>query len=129
MSQDYGSATINAMTTSGPPGGPAVQPPIGYDRLTGANTEMWNGQIGTDSSVVATPLNAAGVPAQGTPLIAAQGTAGRDEAGAAMTWCLCVAGCTAAQTGTITAGAFVVGAGAAVAKATIGANGFGWVKN
>lgn len=129
MSTDYASATINNMTTSGPPGSPAVQPPIGYDRLTGANTEQWNGEIGSDTSVAGKAINAAGVPTDGTSLIAMQGTAGRDEAGAAMTWCLCVAGCSAAATGTITAGAFVAGAGTAVAKAAIPANGFGWVKN
>lgn len=128
MSQDYGSATINAMTTSGPPGGPAVQPPIGYDRLTGANTEMWNGEIGvklsqaSPASDMATPVLIAGYPA-------APGTVGRDKAGALMTWATCVAGCAAGTTGTLTGSVFVAGAGAAVAQSTIAANGYGWVKN
>jgi len=139
MSADYGNPTINNVTTdtsvgfpnagATPPGTPPVQPPIGFNKLTAANTAQWNGDIGTSEPVPGKPINAAGVPTDGTPLIAAQSTLGRDDQGALMTWCLCVAGCTAAQTGTITAGAFVVGAGASVAKSTIAANGFGWVKN
>ncbi|MDM0103748.1 hypothetical protein QTH97_02300 [Variovorax sp. J22R24] len=60
---------------------------------------------------------------------AVQGTPGRSKTNQAMTWCVCVAGCTAGATGTITAGAFVVGAGASIAQSTIPANGFGWVVN
>jgi hypothetical protein len=138
MSTDYANPTINNVTTDTstdfpnaptPTGTPPVVPPIGFNKLTAANTSQWNGHIGASEPAVQTPINAAGVPSQGTPLLATQATTGRDELGAAMTWCLCVAGCAAAATGTITAGAFVVGAGASVAKAAIGANGFGWVKN
>jgi len=126
MPTDYGSATINAATTTGPPGSPAVQPPIGWDRLTAGNTEMWNDHIGVElGSSVPQATQAVGQPNYPATL----GTLGRDNLGALITWSTCVAGCTAGQTGTLTGSAFVVGAGSAVAQSTIPANGSGWVKN
>lgn len=131
MSTDYGSATIaNAAALAGvyPSGTPAVQPPIGHNALTAANTEMWNDHIGSKltqpntAADMATPVLGAGYPA-------APGTLGRDKLGNLMTWSTCVAGCAAGATGTLTGSTFVVGAGAAVAQATIPANGYGWVKN
>jgi hypothetical protein len=127
MSTDYGSATIDARATTGPPGGPAVQPPIGYDKLTGANTEMWNGHIGTDSSVAVDSTRTTAPAAGG--YVATPGTLGRDKAGALMTWSTSVAGAAAGATGTLTGSAFVAGAGTAVAQSLIPANGAGWVKN
>jgi len=133
MSADYGSATINAAVTVGPPGGPAVQPPIGYDKLTAANTEMWNGHIGTDSSVPGSPLKVAalgGTPTDGSSLVAAAGTPGRDKAGALMTWVTSGAPVAAGATGTIAGTVFTAGAGASVAQGTTTvANGYLWVKN
>lgn len=128
MSQDYGSATIAGAVTVGPPGGPPVQPPIGWDKLTAASLEMWNGHIGSARRVPADAARAALLTSQGG-YIATPGTLGRDNLGAAMTWCSSVAGAAAGATGTITAGAFVAGAGTAVAQSTIPANGAGWVKN
>ena len=124
-----GSATINAAAVASgvfPVGTPAAQPPIGYNKLTSANEEMWNGHVGTrqDQALTATE----GVP--GTQhYIGTIATLGYDEDGNAMTWCTCVAGCAAGATGTITAGVFVDDAGTSVALSTIPANGFGWVKN
>jgi len=123
-----GSATINAAPVASgvfPVGTPAAQPPIGYNKLTVANEEMWNGHVGTRQDLPQTA--AEGLP--GEHYIGTIATLGYDEDGNPMTWCTCVAGCAAGATGTITAGVFVVGAGTAVAKATILANGFGWVKN
>lgn len=123
-----GSATINAAAVGAgvfPSGTPAAQPPIGYNKLTTANEEMWNGQIGTRQDQSRTA--AEGLP--GPNYYVAIGTLGYDEDGNAMTWCTCVAGCAAGATGTITAGVFVDDAGTSVALSTIPANGFGWVKN
>lgn len=131
MSQDYGSATINAMpTTAGtvvPPGSPPVQPPIGFNILTAAATEMWNGEIGNAllKVVSAADLTA---PFAGN-YIATPGTLGRSKLGALMTWCTSVAGAAANATGTITGSVFLVGAGTSVAQGTIAANGGGWVLN
>ena len=127
MPIDYGSATFNAAITTGPPGGPAVQPPIGYDKLTAANTEMWNGHIGADQGVA---VDAARMlaPGQGG-YVAAPGTLGRNKAGALMTFCSSAAGATSGATGTITGSTFVAGAGTAVANSTIPAGGGGWVTN
>jgi hypothetical protein len=127
MSQDYGSATIAAAVTVGPPGGPAVQPPIGWNALTAANTDQWNGHIGNSlrKPVPLTPDMVAGYGGY----VATPGTVGRDELGALMTWATCVAGCAQGATGTLTGSTFVVGAGTAVAKSAIPANGYGWVKN
>jgi len=108
-----------------------VQPPIGYDKLTAANTEMWNGQIGTDLSVAGPPIKAAalgGTPTDNSSLIALAGTTGRDKLGALMNWVTCGAGCAAGATGTIAGTVFTVGAGASVAQSAIAANGYGWVK-
>jgi len=114
------------MATTGPPASPPVQPPIGYDRLTGANTHSWNGDIGVDvaygSSLAENTVGYAGY--RNSP-----GTLGIGDQGLLMTWATCVAGCAAAATGTLTGSVFVVGAGSAVAKAAIPANGYGWVKN
>lgn len=124
-----GSATINAQAVASgvfPVGTPAAQPPIGYNKLTTANEEMWNGHVGTRQDQAQTA--AEGVPGT-THYIGTIATLGYDEDGNPMTWCSCVAGAAADATGTITAGVFVAGAGTAVAKATIPANGFGWVKN
>ena len=126
MSQDYGSATFAAAVTVGPPGGPPVQPPIGYSALTAANTEMWNGHIGTDMGVA---VDAARMLIGSGGYVASPGTLGRDNLGALMTFCSSVAGAASGATGTITGGSFVVGAGTSVAKSTIPANGGGWVKN
>ena len=121
MSADYGSATIAAVNSIGVSPLVPVQPPIGHNTLTAANPDMWNGHIGNKQTQPATAAE--------NPQIAVQGTPGRSKLNEAMTWCVCVAGCAAGATGTITSGAFVVGAGSAVAQATIPANGFGWVKN
>lgn len=135
MSTDYGSATIaNAPALAGvyPSGTPAVQPPIGHNALTAANTEMWNDHLGSKLAQPAGAIGAAaagGVPLDGSSLIAAPGTLGRDKAGNLITWSTCVAGCAAGATGTLTGSTFVVGAGSAVAQAAIPANGYGWVKN
>lgn len=128
MSADYASATIAAAVTTGPPGSPAVQPPIGWGTLTAANVDMWNGDIGvkqsqaSPASDMATPVTVAGYPN-------APGTLGRDNLGALQTWATCVAGSAALATGTLTGSVFVVGAGTARAQALIPANGYGWVRN
>jgi hypothetical protein len=132
MSLDYGSATIAGAVTVGPPGGPAVQPPIGYNALTAANTEMWNGHIGSAIRVPGPPLKVAalgGTPVDNSALIAAAGTLGRDKAGALMTWATSALATTAGQTGTLAGTVFTAGAGTAVAQSVIPANGYGWVKN
>jgi hypothetical protein len=133
MSTDYASATIAGAVTVGPPGGPAVQPPIAYDKLTAANTEMWNGHIGSADHVGGPPLKAAalgGTPTDGSSLIAAAGTLGRDKAGALMTWVISGAPVTAGATGTIAGTVFTAGAGTAVAQSTTtAANQYLWVKN
>jgi hypothetical protein len=140
MSTDYANATIDARASVGPvggvpaapPGTPAVQPPIGYNTLTAANTEMWNGHIGSDLSVPGPPIKAAalgGVPTDNSSLIATAGTLGRDKAGALMTWVTCGAGCAAGTTGTIAGTVFTPGAGSSAAQSTIAANGYGWVRN
>lgn len=126
MSTDYGSATIAAAATTGPPGSPAVQPPIAYDKLTAANVEQWNGHIGNSQQQ---PTTAAQNLVTNPGYPATPGTLGRDNLGALMTWSTCVAGCAQGATGTLTGSTFVVGAGAAVAKSAIPANGYGWVKN
>jgi hypothetical protein len=123
-----GSATINAEAVASgvfPVGTPAAQPPIGYNKLTTDNDEMWNGHLGTRQDLAQTATE--GAP--GEHYIGTIATLGYDEDGNPMTWCSCVAGCTAGATGTITAGVFVAGAGTAVAYPAIPANGFGWVKN
>jgi hypothetical protein len=139
MSTDYGSATIDARASVGPvggtpaapPGTPPVQPPIGYDKLTAANTEMWNGHIGSELGTGTVGLKTAalgGTPTDGSSLVAVPGTLGRDKAGAAMIWATSVAGSAAGATGTLTGSVFVAGAGTAVSQAVIPANGMGWVK-
>lgn len=125
MSADYGSATINGATSL--PGSAPVQTPIGNNMLTAANPDMWNSHIGSKQAQPAT--QAENLPASPGGIEVVQGSPGRSKTNQAMTWCTCVAGCTALATGTITAGAFVVGAGAAIAQAAIPANGFGWVVN
>lgn len=127
MSQDYGSATIANAVTVGPPGGPAVQPPIGWNTLTAASLQMWNGHIGSAQRVVVDAARAV-APGNGG-YVATPGTPGRSNLGAAMTWCSSVAGAAQGATGTITAGVFVAGAGTAVAQGTIPAGGAGWVLN
>jgi hypothetical protein len=132
MSIDYASATIAGAVTSGPPGNPAVQPPIGWDKLTAANTQMWNGHIGSALLVTQGPLKTValgGTPVDGSSLMAMAGTLGRDKAGALMTWATSVAGAAAGATGTLTGSVFVAGAGTAVAQGVIPAGGGGWVKN
>jgi hypothetical protein len=142
MPLDYANATIDnrasvgpvSGTPAAPPGTPAVQPPIGYDKLTAANTEMWNGHIGSELGTATAGLKTAvlgGTPTDGSSLVAVPGTLGRDKAGALMTWASCVAGCAAGVTGTIagTPPVFTAGAGAAVSQSVIPANGMGWFKN
>lgn len=125
MSQDYASATINQMTTTGPPGSPVVQPPIGWNKLTAAATEMWNGDIGTDQSVPATAAQM--IPPASGNYIGQVGMPGRNNLGASMVWCSSAAGAALGATGTITGGVFVAGAGASVANSIIPAGGGGWV--
>jgi hypothetical protein len=133
MSLDYASATIAGAVTSGPPGNPAVQPPIAWDKLTAANTEMWNGHIGSAIRVGGPPLKVAalgGTPTDNSSLIAAPGTLGRDKAGALMTWVTSAAAVTAGATGTIAGTVFTAGAGTAVAQGTTTvANAYFWAKN
>jgi len=119
MSADYGSATIAGG------GGVAYQTPIGHSTLTAANPNMWNAHIGTKQVQPATAQE----NSLATGIEVVQGSPGRSKTNQPMTWCLCVAGCAASATGTITAGAFVAGAGSSIAQATIPANGFGWVVN
>ena len=132
MSTDYANATIaGAAALAGvfPSGTPAVQPPIGSNTLTAANSESWNGHIGLrETSVLTAAEHAAGLAGNGK-FPASQGTLGRDEDGNLMTWSTSVAGAAAGATGTLTGSVFVAGAGTAVAQGTIPANGFGWVKN
>ncbi|MBT2336471.1 hypothetical protein J7E49_21485 [Variovorax paradoxus] len=125
MSTDYAAATIAGVLSA--PSNVAVQPPIGHNTLTAANAESWNPHIGTDQNLPVTAADNA--PGAVAGMKAAQGTLGRSKTNQAMTWCLCAAGCAALVTGTITAGAFVAGAGAAIAQSAIPANGFGWVVN
>lgn len=129
MSQDYPNATIaGAAALAGvfPSGTPAVQPPIGHNALTTANSESWVGHIGTKEAAPATLAeNTVGYAGyRATP-----GTVSRDEDGNLMTWSSSVAGAAAGATGTLTGSVFVAGAGTAVAQSTIPANGYGWVKN
>lgn len=125
MSADYGSSTINGATSL--PGSAPVQVPIGNDKLTAANTAMWNPHIGNRQD---TPFTQAeNLPAAVGGIKVVQGSPGRSKTNQPMTWCTCVSGCSALATGTITAGAFVVGAGSAIAQTAIPANGFGWVVN
>lgn len=65
----YGSATINNVASAGA-GDEPVQPPIGYNTLTAANTEMLNGHIGAALDQVVTPQAAAElIAADTTPAI------------------------------------------------------------
>jgi hypothetical protein len=93
---------------------------------------MWNGHIGSELGTAGSPLKVAalgGTPTDGSSLIAAPGTLGRDKAGALMTWVTSAAPTTVGQTGTIAGTVFTAGAGASVAQSVIPANGYGWVKN
>lgn len=123
MSLDYASATINAVTTTGPPGSPPVQPPIAYNKLTAASLEMWNGHIGTRQ---AEPSPAARMTPGGS-YVGLPATPGRNNLGAAMVWCSSAAGAAAGAAGTVTGGVFVAGAGTAIANSLIPAGGGGWV--
>jgi len=65
----FGSATINNMPTI-PLDDDPVQPPIGHNVLTAANTEMLNGHIGAALDQVVTPVAAAElIAADETPAI------------------------------------------------------------
>lgn len=125
MSTDYAGATIAGALSA--PTSIAVQPPIGHNTLSAANAESWNKHIGTDQGVAT--IAADNVPSAAGGVKAAQGTLGRSNTNQLMTWCVCVAGCAQGATGTVTAGAFVAGAGSSVAQSAIPANGFGWVVN
>jgi len=140
MPLDYANATIDnrnsvgpiSGTPAAPPGTPPVQPPIGYDKLTAANTEMWNGHIGTEMGTGAVGnkvVALGGTPTDGSSLVAAPGTLGRDKAGALMTWVTCGAGCAGGVSGTIAGTVFTPGAGSSVSQGVIPANGYGWCKN
>lgn len=131
MSTDYANATIAgaaALAGTFPSGTPAVQPPIGSNTLTAANSNSWNGHIGLSEPKVVAAANMVPATAEGG-YPASPGTLGRDEDGNLMTWATCVAGCAVDAVGTLTGSTFVVGAGAAVAQGAIPANGYGWVKN
>lgn len=125
MSTDYGSATINNVAAKGPSAGALlVQPPIAWDKLDANNPDQWNGQIGSKQG----QSNTAGEMAVSNPSYPmTPGTVGRSKLNQPMIWCLCVAGCTAGTTGTITGSTFVAGAGTDTAASTIPANGYGWV--
>lgn len=131
MSTDYANATIaNAAALAGvfPSGTPGVQPPIGSNALTAANSESWNGHIGLKEDKTATAADIATNPVTNSGYPATPGTLGRDEDGNSMMWCTCVAGCAVNATGTITGSVFAAGAGTSVAQGAIPANGAGWVK-